>query len=154
MSFTTALFEALSDVAERNFFAFADAEVDAFPDLVEAAPGWIVAAVRFDGAPSGVLSAALPGALARELYASFTGADGDEEPAAAALDDLLGEFANMVCGAWLSRQGGTRTFALGRPTVLRTRDEWRPTWSVPAGAVLPLTINGYPVAVAIVGRED
>ncbi len=153
MSCTTALFEALSDVAERNFFAFADEDVTGYGDLVEAAPGWMVAAVGYDAAPAGVLAAALPAALARELYAAFTAGDAGEEPPADGLDDLLGEFANMVCGAWLTRQAGSATFALGRPTVLRTPDAWRPTWSEPAGALLRLTINGHPVAIAIVGRE-
>jgi len=154
MSSTPVLFDALADVAERNFFAFADADTGEFDGLVEGTDGWVVAAVAFDGAGGGAMACALPAALAQELYASFTAADPGDEAPVDRLDDLLGEFANMVCGAWLTRQSSDETFALGRPLVLRTGPEWRPGGD--AAAIDPrlvrALVNGQPVALAVSAR--
>ena len=60
------------------------------------------------------------------------------------MDDLVGEFANMVCGAWLTRCGGQGLFTLS-PPVVEPRLE-------PAGADLVrlfAAVNDRPLAVSL-----
>ncbi len=150
-----ALFGALSDVAERNFFAFADpCDPDGFAELAEGTTEWVLASVTFTAGANGVICCAVPAALARELYAAFTAGYPDEEPPVDCLADLLGEFANMVCGAWLTRLGGEAIFALGRPVVHETAGGWRPICVAPKGGTLQTlaSVNGQPVAVVVAGH--
>ena len=109
--------DAVGTVAERNFFAF----VDPCGDPVDDGDGreWLVASIRFDdGAVSGRLACSLRSDLAQMLFDAFSGRDpASPLPPRHLLDDLIGEFSNMVCGTWLSRCAGDRLFRLGRPVV-------------------------------------
>ena len=52
------------------------------------------------------------------LFDAFTGRDpGEPAPIAALIHDLVGEFSNMVCGAWLTRVESGLTFTLSHPSV-------------------------------------
>src|SRR6185295_3361163 len=95
-----ALERALTVVAEESFFAM----VDPVPDDLALPEGHLLTArVTFDGGFAGVLSCTMPRALAHELTAAFSGASPDDLAVAdPAVDDLAGEFANMVCGRWLT----------------------------------------------------
>jgi len=56
--------------------------------------------------------------LADRLFDAFSGRDAEEPPPhPEEVRDLVGEFANMVCGAWLTRAANDRTFNLGKPSV-------------------------------------
>src|SRR3989304_5552204 len=92
---------AVTDVAERSFFMAADpCGDDRLRDLVAAHDPWLVATVRFDE-PScrGVASYLLPHDLGRALFDAFNGrAPLDPPPTFDELFDVVGEFANMICG--------------------------------------------------------
>ena len=132
---------AVSTVAERSFFACVE-RCDR-PDLDEIDAEWLVATVRFDDGPvCGSLVCSLPADLALRLFDAFSG----RHPAAALpprdqVDDLIGEFSNMVCGAWLTRCDTRRLYVLRRPVVSRVmrpdRDDGRREW---------LAVNNRPVA--------
>jgi hypothetical protein len=109
--------DAVGIVAERNFFAF----VDPCPEPVDDEDGreWFVATVTFnDGAVSGKVACSLRSDLAQALFDAFSGRDPRSPlPPRHQVDDLIGEFSNMVCGTWLSRCASDRLFRLGRPVV-------------------------------------
>ena len=137
-----AIAVAVSTVAERSFFACVD-RCDR-PDLDEIDAEWLVATVRFDDGPvCGSLACSLPTDLALRLFDAFSG----RHPAAPLpprhqLDDLVGEFSNMVCGIWLSRCDGHRIFKLSPPVVSRVQrpddDDSRREW---------IAVNNRPVAI-------
>jgi hypothetical protein len=138
-----AIAVAVSTVAERSFFACVD-RCD-MPDLDEIHGEWLVATVRFDDGPVyGSLACALPADLALWLYDAFSGRDPvTPMPRPDQLDDLIGEFSNMVCGTWLTRCEAHRVFRLSPPDierVMRPEDqgdlhrEW-------------LMVNNRPVAI-------
>jgi len=130
-----ALDRALAFVAEESFFAM----VDPVPDDVPAVDGSIVSAcVTFEGAFSGSLTCRMPRALAHELTAAFTG---EEVPSdGAAVDDLAGEFANMVCGRWLTDVAPQSLFRLDHPVVVLVATPSR----TPSGL-----LNGQPIWVEL-----
>jgi hypothetical protein len=109
--------DAVGTVAERSFFAF----VDPCDDPIDYDDGreWVVARVRFDDGPvSGTLACTLRKDLAQVLFDSFSGRHPSSPlPARHELDDLVGEFSNMVCGTWLTRCAGHRAFRLSPPEV-------------------------------------
>jgi hypothetical protein len=134
--------DAVGTVAERSFFAFVNAGED--PGYYDSAPEWLVATVRFDDGPvSGSLTCSLPSDLALLLFDAFSGRDPRSAlPPHHLLDDLVGEFSNMVCGTWLTRCAGHRAFRLSPPEVDRVpeprKDEGRRLW---------LSVNDRPLAV-------
>jgi hypothetical protein len=114
------MFDAVRTVAEQSFFAVAEPSDDrSFSVAAVQVPRWLVATVGFEqGLLSGTVSCTLPEHLAGGLFDAFTGRDpGDPEPTTALVHDLVGEFSNMVCGAWLTRVESGRTFTLGHPSV-------------------------------------
>ena len=137
-----AIAVAVSTVAERSFFACVD-RCDR-PDLDDIEAEWLVATVRFDDGPvCGSLACSLPTDLALRLFDAFSG----RHPAAPLpprhqLDDLVGEFSNMVCGIWLSRCDSHRIFKLSAPVVSRVQrpddDDSRREW---------IAVNNRPVAI-------
>jgi CheY-specific phosphatase CheX len=130
-----ALDRALAFVAEMSFFAM----VDPVPDDVPVVDGSIVSAcVTFEGSFSGSLTCRMPRALAHELTAAFTG---EEVPSdGAAVDDLAGEFANMVCGRWLTDVAPQSLFRLDHPVVVPVSAPSR----TPSGL-----LNGQPIWVEL-----
>jgi hypothetical protein len=115
-----AIAGAVEAVAERSFFAVVDrCPANVLTTLAASVPQWVVATVRFeDGPVKGSMSCTLPEDLAYALFDGFSGRDPSEPlPGGRQLYDLVGEFANMVCGAWLSRCAGDRAFRLGPPLV-------------------------------------
>lgn len=116
----------LVDVAQESFFSFAEpCSGERFRDALEMVDGaaagsggrWLSAYVDFDGAFAGRVTVVVPYALAVDMAAAIAGlAPGDP------IDELLvldatGEFANMVCGTWLTRACIHRRFDLRPPTV-------------------------------------
>jgi len=137
-----AIAVAVSTVAERSFFACVD-RCDQ-PDLDEIEAEWLVATVHFhDGPVHGSLACLLPTDLALWLFDAFSGRDPvTPMPRPDQLDDLVGEFANMVCGAWLTRCDTHRVFRLSPPSVSRVR---RP--AVETGHREWVIVNNRPVAI-------
>ena len=130
-----ALDRALAIVAEQSFFAM----VEPVPSEAPAVEGPIVSAcVTFEGSFSGSLAGRMPRSLAHELTAAFIG---EEVPSdGEAVDDLAGEFANMVCGRWLTDVAPQLLFRLDHPVVVPV--------SVPSRAPSGL-LNGQPIWVEL-----
>lgn len=134
-----ALAAALVGVAERSFFAYAEATA---PDhVVSTTGGWYEALVSFRGPFHGTVGLTLPVELARELCASFLGLEPDDIVEDAAVRDLAGEFANMACGTWLTGLEAASCFELTHP-VVRAID------AAPAADVV-VAVNERPVVIVL-----
>lgn len=134
--------DAVGTVAERSFFAFVDVCDD--PAAYDDGREWLVATVRFeDGPVAGRLECTLRSDLAQVLFDAFSGRHpASPLPPAHELDDLVGEFSNMICGTWLTRCASDRAFRLSRPEVVHLRrpaeDEHHRHW---------VCLNSRPLAV-------
>jgi hypothetical protein len=139
---------ALVEVGEQSFFAFVErCDQTWFDDLAAEAGGWMIATVTFTGEQgTGSLSCTFTEELVLDLYDAFTGRDPAEgTPDPREIADLAGEFANMVCGLWLSRIMGSHTFSLGSPRAGRVP---QPAGPAPQGAERMLVVvNNRPMIV-------
>ena len=143
----SAMFEAVRSVAENSFFAVAEpGDERAFAAQAAQVPSWLVATVRFEqGALNGSVACTMPLTLARNLFDAFAGRDpSDPEPGPELVHDLVGEFSNMVCGAWLTRVASSRTFTLHHPSVVPSM---APRHN--GGPRLLAVIDDVPVAVEV-----
>jgi hypothetical protein len=156
--------QAFTDVCENSFFAFVEAcTPDRFATLVSEAgpvavagapprqPQWLKASVGFTGAFSGAVEVALPEPLAISLVGALLGEEIDGAMPEHWLFDGVGEFANMICGAWLTTLGTTNAFELRQPAVTRMNHGWSPV-AESAGETddarsHQLVINDFPVRV-------
>lgn len=136
-----ALVTSFCEVAEQSFFAFAE-PLASPADGLEAHPEWLQAEILFHGPVDGRMRVMLPVPLGVELCAAFLGAGPDDELSPAAVEDLVGEFANMACGAWLTAVRRADAFALTHPEVTRIGQP-------PSAETLWMACNNYPVALAI-----
>jgi len=132
-----ALDRALATVAEESFFAM----VEPVPADFARPDGPMVAArVAFEGGCAGMLCCRMPRALAVELTTAFTGEDAWDDPQ---VDDLAGEFANMVCGRWLTDVAPQSLCLLSHPIVT-------PSNLTEVDAVAPTgMLNGQPVWIEL-----
>lgn len=160
-----ALGAALVDVAENSFFGFTVPLDDAaFADLVrnppvfdpEAPPlrePWVVTDVHFAGAFSGCVQVAMNEALARQLLQAFLGLGPEDPIEEPQLFDSTGEFANQVCGTWLTRACEDRRFDLQPPAVTRQALDWLPIDdALPAGdhaGEVLMSMNDLPLRLRV-----
>ena len=121
-----ALQRALLEVSQESFYSVAEAcEAPRFDEATmefaagaDGAPArWLRAEVAFNGAFSGRVAVTMPYTLASDLLANFVGLMPDEQIPERDVFDATGEFANMVCGTWLTRDCGRRRFDLQPPAV-------------------------------------
>jgi hypothetical protein len=149
-----ALQQALLDVAQESYFSFAEpCDQERFSDALLADDGsgparWLGASVDFDGAFAGRVELKLPYALASELLSAFVGLMPDEEVPEGHVLDSTGEFANMVCGTWLTRDCGRRRFDLQAPVVC---DIAVPAKSDEADQLV--LVNNHPVSLRLEFKE-
>lgn len=149
-----ALTSAIVNVAQESYFSFAercdagqfDAALEAVGDpAANPAPRWLRADVDFDGAFAGTVAVTLPYPLATDMAAALSGAmPGDDVPESDVLDST-GEFANMVCGVWLTHTCARRRFDLQPPHV---RDASAPGTPGDEGTRFVL-VNDQPVSVTV-----
>jgi CheY-specific phosphatase CheX len=159
--------DAFVDVCENSFFAYVETcDARKFAELAAAAAEahqeneqnrqvarrpvqseWLKAAVGFGGAFPGAIELVLPEQLARSLVGSILGAEPETELPEHQIFDGLGEFANMICGAWLTTLAQRQTFELRPPAVTRMANGWTPmqdsTWNDEQGH--RLAVNELPV---------
>jgi len=139
---------ALVEVGEQSFFAFVErCDETWFEELASAADPWMIATVTFTGEQgTGSLSCTFTDDLVLDLFDAFTGRDPSEgTPDPREVADLAGEFANMVCGLWLSRVMGSHTFSLGSPRAGRVPN---PAGMAPSGVERMLVVvNNRPMIV-------
>jgi hypothetical protein len=145
------LLGAVTEVAERCFFATTEPCIDA--PVADLGAGhsfvWLVATVRFEETDhAGDVTCLLPESLARSLFDAFNGRDPlDPAPPVGDLFDLVGEFANMVCGAWLTRLASHQAFVLSQPRVWPLLDRLALTTAI--GSRLTLNVNDLPLIVDV-----
>jgi CheY-specific phosphatase CheX len=109
------MIDAVTRVAERSLYAFAEAvPVELMPQTIDG--GWHVASVSFMGPFSGRMTMTVPAVLGRQICSAFLG--DDEVADDVAVRDLVGEFANMTCGTWLTAQHASACFDLTHPDVI------------------------------------
>ena len=128
--------EPLVRVVETAFFAVADVEP---PTSVVDQPAteWFRAGVRFSGPFSGVVSVAVPVALANELTELSLGGEPMDDQSVL---DLCGEFANQLAGSWLTGLDLKQRFTLDRPQVERHTS---------GGDGTPVMVNDQPAVLGL-----
>jgi hypothetical protein len=112
------LVDATALVCETSFLALATLGT---PDVLVAVAGegrWYHATVSFDGPSHGSVHISVPEGLARELFGTFLGFAQSRAAGGAIIEDVMGEFVNMVCGVWLTMLGGEHAFTI-TPTAVR-----------------------------------
>jgi|HubBroStandDraft_5_1064220.scaffolds.fasta_scaffold402014_1 CheY-specific phosphatase CheX len=75
----------------------------------------IAATLSFQGLPHGHFGLLVQEALARTLAANFIGCDESGDLSSGQVTGVIGELANMICGAVLSRLESDASFDLGAP---------------------------------------
>ena len=131
-----ALQSAVIDVCENAYFVFVEScdapQFQALVEQVRAERGrgpsgrWLNAAVGFRGASTGLVEVVLPERLGTWLVVSLLGLPPDSTIKDHQLLDGVGEFANMVCGTWLSKANENASFLLDMPRVTRMAPGWVP----------------------------
>jgi hypothetical protein len=150
-----ALRDALVRVAEENFYALIEPANGGWRARWSEHSDWLDATVPFHagpraveaGARDGVLRCRLPRRLARDLAAAFLGLHEDELALDAdVVGDMAGQFANMVCGSWLTAAFPSALFDLERPEVMRELDPPPHGWYV-------ALLNGQPMGISLAVQE-
>ena len=133
--------DSLFDVCEQSFFAFVEpCSPERFSELVaqvdpeagirpagRTKPSeWLKASVAFTGPFGGAIEVVLPERLAKSLVGSLLGEPPEAPMAEHQIFDGIGEFANMVCGAWLTGFSDRQAFGLRSPAVTRMAPGWTP----------------------------
>src|SRR5262245_26843506 len=149
--------DAFIDVCENSFFAYVETcdprkfaelakrchEARTQPNVSE----WLKAAIGFGGPFPGAIEVILPEPLGRWLVGSLLGSDPEEELPEHQVFDGVGEFANMICGAWLTNLAQRQAFELRAPAVTRMARDWTPmsdsSWNDERGH--RLAVNDLPV---------
>jgi CheY-specific phosphatase CheX len=136
------LVDAITNICETSFFAMAEPPS---PELLASLPSheaWYQGDVTFRGPFDGRVRVALPVALAEEMFAAFLGCDEDDDANPAEIQDVVGEFTNMVCGTWLTGLNEADVFALEHPTVNTAH---APVMLEP----MVLAVNDMPVVIGV-----
>jgi CheY-specific phosphatase CheX len=149
-----ALQQALIEVSENAYFVFVEpSDARQFAAGVEQVnAAWLKVSVTFAGAFAGSVEIALPEPLGNWLVTSLLGMDTDQALPETQMFDGVGEFANMVCGAWLSKLSDRALFELRVPAVTRMAPEWNPLVDTRAGRELAcrmVSLNDLPMRVLI-----
>ena len=155
-----ALQSAVIEVCENAYFVFVEpCDAPQFATLVEQVRAergrgpsgrWLNASVAFNGASTGQVEVVLPERLGTWLVVSLLGLPADTTLKDHQLLDGVGEFANMVCGAWLSKANETASFTARRcRKVTRMPAGWAPEPN-PTGdeqAYRTVVVNEMPLEV-------
>jgi CheY-specific phosphatase CheX len=136
-----AIAEALTEVSADAFFADArrlDADVIGSPGDADATP-WLRACVSFTGSLTGSVGIRMQEPLAKELMASLVGMMLEQQAPDNEMFDGIGEYANMVCGRWLTSVCAGQRFSLHPPMVTRGETD--------CGSQAPEAADGFWMAV-------
>ena len=142
-----AFAHALIGTAEQSFFAYVsvcgESDIAAAAGAVDA---WFQASVSYRASVAGTVTVLLPEPLTRDLHAAFLG-DVPEEPVSDGdLADFAGEFANILCGSYLTSQCPEVAVPLGAPVVTRIGAALASPWVGATTAVFAM-LNDQPVAL-------
>jgi CheY-specific phosphatase CheX len=149
-----ALQQSLIEVSENAYFVFVEPVDRAqFADAVGLVKdAWLKVSVAFEGSFAGSVEIAMPEPLGMWLVTSLLGMQGHETLEEVQQFDGVGEFANMVCGAWLSRLSDDCLFELRVPAVTRMTAGWSPITETdirPELICRMVTINELPMRILI-----
>lgn len=149
-----AFFVFVEPCGGRQFASLVDRVASGNTEPVTAAPSssWLKASVAFVGSFSGTVEIALPERLGSWLVSSLLGLPPEKPLAEDQMFDGVGEFANMVCGTWLSRLGVTSMFELRMPAVTRMAPAWSPVSEAPGASEMAcrmVTLNDSPMRVRV-----
>jgi CheY-specific phosphatase CheX len=149
-----ALQVALIEVSENAYFVFVEPlNAAQFAEAVEQVSGsWLKVSVAFEGAFAGSVEITLPERLGSWLVTSLLGMEANETLGEPQMFDGVGEFANMVCGAWLSRLSDRALFELRVPAVTRMTQGWNPVSDARGRQELTsrmVSLNDLPMRVLI-----
>ena len=111
------LVDSATRVCETSFFAFVEPASGELFAAAAAEEHWFHSSVDYSGPSSGRVWLSLPEELSRDMLAAFLGFSDPSAANQAEIEDVVGEFANRVCGAWLTALGGESCFALTHPEV-------------------------------------
>ena len=156
-----ALRRAFIEVCENSFFAYVDeCGPERFLELVDrstpAAEGktpppsnWLKASIGFSGSFTGAVEVLLPEELAKTLVGTMLGEEIDGTLPEHWMFDGIGEFANMICGAWLTALCNSQAFELRPPAVTRMTPGWtlRAEPNADDDRTHRLAVNDFPVRV-------
>jgi hypothetical protein len=151
--------DAFIEVCENSFFAYVEPlDLQRFAALVKetsAAAGgrdaaiWLKSAVAFHGSFAGAIEVILPEPLASGLVVSMLGEGPDATLNEHQMFDGVGEFTNMLCGAWLTNLSDREAFELRAPVVTRMAAGWTPlsdaSWRDDSWHVL--SVNDQPIRI-------
>jgi hypothetical protein len=153
--------DAFVRVAEVSYCAYAE-PCDAsrleeleqqWQDMGGAPTEWLRVAVEFSGDCFGHMVLHVAYDVARDLVSAFMGLMPDEEVAEELLADAIGEFGNMVCGAWLTDAATRLNFALKPPQVVREGTEFNPIEALSAddgeGTAYAMALNERPALLRV-----
>jgi len=148
---------AFVDVCENSFFAFVETcPPEKFAALASQPEGgasprpspWIKASVGFTGTFAGAVEVALPEPLAINLVTALVGEEIECAMPEHWLFDGVGEFANMICGAWLTMLSNAEAFELRPPAVTRMNAGWSPaSEAADDERAHRLVVNDFPVRI-------
>jgi CheY-specific phosphatase CheX len=114
---------------------------------------WLRVAVEFTGDCFGHMVLHVAHDVARDLVSAFMGLMPDEEVAEELLADAIGEFGNMVCGAWLTDAATRLNFALKPPQVTREGAGFNPIEALSAddgeGTAYGMALNERPALLRV-----
>jgi hypothetical protein len=154
-----ALQQSLIEVSENAYFVFVEpVDLTQFAEAVGLVrDSWLKVSVAFEGSFAGAVEIVLPEPLGKWLVTSLLGMQSHELIGEPQEFDGVGEFANMVCGAWLSRLSDDSLFELRVPAVTRMTPGWTPL--VDRGgrqelASRMVTINELPMRVLIRSNQQ
>ena len=106
---------SLEKTLETMFFTMPD-EVSGNAERPEG--DLIAVRLRFEGKPPGMLGLLVSESLAQSLAANFLGCEDDAALPAEKVMAVIGELANMICGAVLSKIKSDETFDLETPNPI------------------------------------
>jgi len=109
---SSLLADCASQILERMFFATVSGDMS---KAVIPAGARLGALVTFTGPRQGYLAIAMESETAKTLAMDFLGLASTDGLDAEKVDDTIGELANMVCGATLSRFDNEGLFSLAHP---------------------------------------
>jgi CheY-specific phosphatase CheX len=116
------LAESASEVLETMYFIGVTGYDPVEPSIADE---WICVRLDFRGSRSGSLGVRAPLRTARTLAESFLGTE-PETISEWNCSEVLGEMANMICGAVLNRLANEEQFELSHPEA--EYPEWTESW--------------------------
>jgi CheY-specific phosphatase CheX len=146
---TKTVRELLIESAQNalEIMCFSDAEV--VSGEVTTPEGELLAAsLTFEGAPSGSFGLLISANAARSVATNFLAADDEARLTAAEVSAVIGELANMICGAMLSELESDATFDISEPGVAVAKaGEIAPDWLSGSQSAVRFELAGGAIAL-------